>query len=441
MTIRCWTVAALCSCLHGCSTPSPHVEAGPPAAPASAGVVPPGSVLVLDLRATGIPESRLAAMTQRIAALIAERPGFSVVTVADIKDVLAHEQQRMAMGCESNAACLARVSELANSETVVTGSVGRVGRQIVINLSLLDGRRARAVSKVSATASRPDEVPAVLAGLVADLFGWSGKGRVGPPFRLARRNKPTSFAVFPLEAAGVDGDVAKNLTEVLSSAIKQVPGTTVVSMSDVVAMLQLAADKAKLGCADDISCVAEIGGALGVDKLVVGNIGKLSETHVVSLRLIDAKRTRVDNRVTESLRGPEDQLIRAMRFAARELLGVQVNGTGSLALSGDQHRAKVIVDGELEGMLPMPPIDDLAAGRHTVRLSKSGFVDWESDFFVDPGEATPVWATLMELPRPWYEKWWVWTIVGATVVAGGLTTYLLLEGGPPPTDGGNHRLP
>jgi hypothetical protein len=100
-----------------------------------------------------------------------------------------------------------------------------------------------------------------------------------------------------------------------------------------------------------------------------------------------------------------------------------------------------VVDGELKGLLPMPPIDGIAAGRHTVRLSKTGYVDWQSDVFIDPGEATPVWATLTEIERPWYQKWWVWTIVGATAVAGGLTSYLLLQGGPPPTDGGNFQLP
>ncbi|MFC1611017.1 PEGA domain-containing protein [Myxococcota bacterium] len=433
----------------GCSATPPRggrgLNSGPqgnrrPEAPA--GLSTSGSVLVLDLRAAGVPESVLPAIGERIATLISERPGFSAVTRADIVHLLEHESDRMLMGCDQDAACLARISELARSKTVVTGSVGKIGAQIVVNLSLLDGRRAATLSKVTATAPRLNAVSKALPGLVADLFGWSKKSQARSRFRLRRKRKTTSFAVLRIEASGVTREVADSLTEVLSSAIKQVPGTTVISRGDVEAMLRVEGDKAQLGCLDDMSCVAEIGGALGVDKLVIGNAGKLAETYIVSLRMIDARRVRVDNRVTESLRGPEDQLIRAVRFAARRLLGVTSQGTGSLAVSADQQQAEVVVDGKLEGTLPMPPIRGLTAGRHSVRLAKGGYLDWESDFFVDPGEATPVWASLVETPEPWYRKWWVWTVVGAALTAGGLAGYYVYAvSSPPPTDGGNFELP
>ena len=56
-----------------------------------------------------------------------------------------------------------------------------------------------------------------------------------------------------------------------------------------------------------------------------------------------------------------------------------------------------------------------------------------ADFFVDPGETTPVWVSLSEAPRRWYQEWWVWTTVGVVVV--GATTAAILVGSadtPPP---------
>ena len=75
----------------------------------------------------------------------------------------------------------------------------------------------------------------------------------------------------------------------------------------------------------------------------------------------------------------------------------------------------------------MPPIESLPAGMHTVRLSKDGFLDWQSDFFVDPGETTPMWVSLTEAPTPWYKKWWVWTAVGGILAVGGATAVYLLQ--------------
>ena len=204
-------------------------------------------------------------------------------------------------------------------------------------------------------------------------------------------------------------------------------GATVISRDDIAAMLSFNADKQRLGCEDE-GCMAEIGGALGVDKLIVGQAGRMSDDsseYIVNLRLMDVRKNEVENRVTESFRGEEEQLLHAVRHAVRSLLGIDVKGAGRLAVTSNEDAAAVFVDDLEKGKAPMPPLPDLSVGRHTIRLAKSGFYDWQSDFYVDPSETTATWAQLKPRPQAWYQKWWVWTIAGVVVAGAGSTAILL----------------
>ena len=60
----------------------------------------------------------------------------------------------------------------------------------------------------------------------------------------------------------------------------------------------------------------------------------------------------------------------------------------------------------------------LSPGRHTARVSKDGFLEWRSDYYIESGATTAVWAELRPEPEHWFEKWWVWSIVGGVVAAG-----------------------
>jgi len=40
---------------------------------------------------------------------------------------------------------------------------------------------------------------------------------------------------------------------------------------------------------------------------------------------------------------------------------------------------------------------------------------------------TTLYVDLNEKPRPWYKKWWPWTIMGSAVVAGVVTTVVLMK--------------
>jgi len=284
----------------------------------------------------------------------------------------------------------------------------------VLNLALMNPKDMKSTARDVETVSRVEDLPAAIKPALSKLFHWSGGAQVAE-FHLPK-GKKMSFAVLDLKPTGITAAAAQNLTQVLSVEVKGVEGASVVSRDDIAAILQMEAVKQQAGCADD-ACMAELGGALGVDRLIAGDAGKLGETFLVNLRLIDVRHGSVENRVTESFSGDDEQLLRAVRHAARALLGLPETGKGRLAVTASQNAADVFVDQAPVGKAPLP-IDALGAGRHEVRVSQNGFFDWHGDVYVDQAETTSVWAQLKDRPQQWYQKWWVWTIVGAAVAGG-----------------------
>ena len=72
------------------------------------------------------------------------------------------------------------------------------------------------------------------------VMGWENIATTG--FKLGK-NQKISLAVFNLKTAGVSENIAANLTQVLSAALKEVEGTTVISNDDIQAMMQLEGEK------------------------------------------------------------------------------------------------------------------------------------------------------------------------------------------------------
>jgi hypothetical protein len=247
-----------------------------------------------------------------------------------------------------------------------------------------------------------------------------------PEFTLPN-DKRTSFAVLNLVARDFEPHVAENLTRNLLQEIKGLETTAVISRGEMTRRLPQDEGQTAAGCKDNDMCLAELGRALKVDRLVVGHVSKLPESFIVSLRLIDPDEVRVDARTSESFQGDEEQLARAVRHAGRRLLGVAEESAGTLAVFANQEDAVVYVDNKNRGRLPMPPLLHVPAGRHLVRVAKDGFLDWRKDFYVNADETTAVWAELKSTGKKWYQHWWVWTIAGVVLAGGATTTYLLVK--------------
>lgn len=114
---------------------------------------------------------------------------------------------------------------------------------------------------------------------------------------------PPKLAVLPVAAGeGIPATTAAAITEALSGEVRRRSGAEVVTQREIAAVLTLERQKAMLGCTSD-ACVAELGGALGCDRLVSGDLAKLGESFLLHLRLVETARARVVAQADRRLRG------------------------------------------------------------------------------------------------------------------------------------------
>ena len=118
------------------------------------------------------------------------------------------------------------------------------------------------------------------------------------------------MVVLDLTAKEAVADLAAELSELVVGTMRgALPKAEITGQSDIKAMLTLEQQKMTVGCEDDTSCLAEIGGALGADHVVTGRLGKVGEIYLLSLKLIYAPRAIVVRQFSERIRGDVEQLV------------------------------------------------------------------------------------------------------------------------------------
>lgn len=136
----------------------------------------------------------------------------------------------------------------------------------------------------------------------------------------ARRAAPIRIAVYELtRQEGVPERTSAIVSEAILAEVRKLDRSSAVGMSEIAEMLSFEEQRQLLGCGDD-SCLAEIGGALGVDQLVSGTVGVLGGTTMLSLRRINLAEARVMGSVTRRFpSGTGEELLGAVGPAIEEL--------------------------------------------------------------------------------------------------------------------------
>ena len=106
--------------------------------------------------------------------------------------------------------------------------------------------------------------------------------------------KAPGVAVIDLKAVhGIESSLAEVLNEVLLASLKETGYfSSVLGGSDMAAMVDMEQQKASLGC-DDTSCLAELGGALGVPYLVSSSLSKVGGQFVFTLKILAVEEAKV----------------------------------------------------------------------------------------------------------------------------------------------------
>jgi tetratricopeptide (TPR) repeat protein len=127
---------------------------------------------------------------------------------------------------------------------------------------------------------------------------------------------------------------------------------------------------------------------------------------------------------------------------------------GRVTITADVEGATITLDGVVVGTTPLKDAIEVNPGAHNVIASHEGHKTWKGPFVASPGAPVTVNARLESLVKvqvvkevveverkvPVYKRWWLWTLVGAVVVAGAVTGGVL-GSQQPPVDGPFAQLP
>jgi uncharacterized protein (TIGR02145 family) len=140
------------------------------------------------------------------------------------------------------------------------------------------------------------------------------------PDTASAKRKLLVVAVMPLSAQGEEESSAKILTEALADEILRLRKTRVMERSQMETILKEQGFQ-QSGACDKTDCAVEVGRILGIDRMVVGSIGKLGTTHTLSLRALDVATGEVVASTRKSFKGEIDLALTEMiPISARELV-------------------------------------------------------------------------------------------------------------------------
>jgi len=135
----------------------------------------------------------------------------------------------------------------------------------------------------------------------------------------AARNERLKVAALEIKPErGVDAGVARLLDEVILAQLSD--DYDVLGKSDISSMLGFEQQKQMLGCSEEASCLAEVGGALGVDYIVSGNLGQVGSLYLINLKLLDATKAKVIKRVSETVEAKEEKLLMGVKSSVTRLM-------------------------------------------------------------------------------------------------------------------------
>lgn len=236
--------------------------------------------------------------------------------------------------------------------------------------------------------------------------------------------QPSKIGIFDMAASGFDEAFKQGAIDSLATAVAGFEAYSVITRAELNAMLGAEGLKDSLGC-DDVSCLAEIGMAAGVDRVIAGTLTKVDTGLLLNLQLINVNHANVENRVSLAWEGSL-MSIPDLMGAGAELLVLPGNQRmpGALRLAGVPLDAAVLVDGEPKGIGPVT-VEGLTVGPHALRVEAAEHEPYNTWFVVRSGTTG---RSVVQLTRvasdPFYAKWWFWTGV-AVLVGGGATAGIL----------------
>jgi hypothetical protein len=271
--------------------------------------------------------------------------------------------------------------------------------------------------------------------VVAACFLVSGSTAASPATGVGTFREST-YALWEIHGLGLGEEAVSPLREMLIGEMRRVLGNRLV---DARPWIDSQTRQRIDACGGTTECLADVGGALGVDRMIVGGVATLGQHYSLNLKLVDTRQRQDLGKVQASLGGEKALILKGMHELILQLVAPN-RLTGALAIQIDVQGADVFIDGKHAGTTPLAgPIENLPPGEHALRLTSPFMRDYfayvtihqskTSQLVVDTEEIRALQATLSAVDSPFYRRWWFWPIVGGVAVAAVGGTLFALSAG------------
>jgi len=238
----------------------------------------------------------------------------------------------------------------------------------------------------------------IMTVFVLFIFTFLAFGSSWTPLLAQQKEPPKlTLGVIPLKATGVKDYEALSLSNRLHSELVNTKQFRVVETERINEVLHEIGFQQYGFCTDE-ECAAKVGSVLGAQWMVTGAVGRIGETYLVDVRMIDVNTRQVFLTASRDFVGQIDGLLQYMENIAKELAAKTEHRLkyGSLEITSQPPSVFVFIDGELKGQTPFD-LKEIFIGDHAIELKKAGYLTWEEAIVIEPLKQKKVDAILKKL--------------------------------------------
>jgi TolB-like protein len=127
---------------------------------------------VVDLEVAGGVEPSIGrALSEAVAAEVAAKGFFQVISAKDIQTLLGHERQQQLLGCSEQSSCMSELAGALGARFVLAGSVAKLGDAFQLTLEAIDSQKVKPIGRSVRIARGLDALQAQLPYAVSEATG------------------------------------------------------------------------------------------------------------------------------------------------------------------------------------------------------------------------------------------------------------------------------